>query len=187
MKKKDSNDYRANSIKQAVDAISRFLLYNSPIRVNLHDRYLFPDLYTVLHGKMRDLQEHRFGEIKRSIALNSQQIQEILQHSRIDHSNPVNLLYRIFICLSILLAMRGGEYYQLKVDQFKIDKHGGLQFFRYTSKNNQRGLQKGQAQVISIPLDTVGPCDDIKFYLSKRPSVADSKFYLQPSSDWMES
>ncbi|CAG8693159.1 6537_t:CDS:1 [Cetraspora pellucida] len=37
MKKKDDNDYRANSIKQAVDAISRFLLYNSPIRVNLHD------------------------------------------------------------------------------------------------------------------------------------------------------
>jgi hypothetical protein len=47
-------------------------------------------------------------------------------------------------------------------------------------------LQKGQAQVISIPLDTIGPCDDIKFYLSKRPSVADSEFYLQPSSDWME-
>ncbi|CAG8790202.1 8542_t:CDS:2, partial [Racocetra persica] len=158
MKKKDDNDYRANSIKQAVDAISRFLLYNSPIQVNLHDQYLFLDLYTVLHKKMRDLQEHGFGEIKRSIALNSQQIQEILQHSRIDRSNPVNLLYHIFIYLSILLAMHGGEHYQLKVDQFKIDKH-----------------------------DTVGLCNDIKFYLSKRPSVADPEFYLQPSSDWIES
>ncbi|CAG8693165.1 6538_t:CDS:2, partial [Cetraspora pellucida] len=136
---------------------------------------------------MRDLQEHGFGEIKGSIALNSQQIQEILQHSRIDHSNLVNLLYRVFIRLSILLVMRGGEHYQLKVDQFKIDKHGGLQFFCYISKNNQHGLQKGQAQVISISLDTVGRCNDIKFYLSKRPSVSDPEFYLQPSSDWMKS
>ncbi|CAG8654847.1 32045_t:CDS:1 [Gigaspora margarita] len=107
-----------------------------------------------------------FGEIKGSVALNSQQIQEILQYPRIDRSNPVNLLYCIFICLSILLAMHSGEHYQLKVDQFKIERHGGLQFFRYTSKNNQHGLHKGQAQVIPIPLDTARPCDDIKFYLA---------------------
>ncbi|CAG8842608.1 11363_t:CDS:1, partial [Racocetra persica] len=153
MKKKDSGEYKANSIKQAVDTISRFFLYNSPIQVNLHDQYLFPDLYTVLHGKMRDLQEHGFGETRGSIALNSQQIQEILQHPKIDRSNPVNLLYHIFIYLSIILAMRSGEHYQLKVNQFKIDRQDGLQFFHYTSKNNQRGLKKGQAQVILILVD----------------------------------
>ncbi|CAG8765525.1 8978_t:CDS:2, partial [Cetraspora pellucida] len=75
--------------------------------------------------KMHDLQEHEFGEIKKSIALNSQQIQEILQHSRIDYNNSVNLLYCIFIHLSILLVMHNGEHYQLKIDQFKIDKHNG--------------------------------------------------------------
>ncbi|CAG8825220.1 25999_t:CDS:2, partial [Gigaspora margarita] len=96
-------------------------------------------------------------------------------HSRIDRSNPINLLYRIFIRLSILLAIRSGEHYQLQVNQFKIDRNGGLQFFHYTSKNNQRGLQKGQAQVISIPLDTV----------EQEPS--DPEFYLQPNSNWLES
>ncbi|CAG8815108.1 17615_t:CDS:2, partial [Gigaspora rosea] len=155
--------YKANSIKQAIDAISQFFLHNSPIRVNLHNRYLFSDLYAVLQGKMRDMQEQGFGEVKGSIALNSQQLQEILQHPRIDRSNPTNLLYRIFMHLSILLAMHGGEHYQLK-----------------------HGLQKGQAQVISIPLDTTGPCDNIKFYLSKQPSVADLEFYLQPNSNWIE-
>ena len=35
----------------------------SPIcGVNLHDKYEFPDLWTILHGKMKDLQEKRFGE-----------------------------------------------------------------------------------------------------------------------------
>jgi virulence-associated protein VapD len=76
MKTKDGNEYKANSVKQAVDAISRFFLYNSPIHVNLHDRYLFSYLYTVLNGKMRDLQERGFGEIKGSIALNSQKFKK---------------------------------------------------------------------------------------------------------------
>src|SRR6266498_4626030 len=96
-------------------------------------------------------------------------------------TNPESLLYRIFFRLSIILAMRGGEHYQLKVDQFKSDGHDGLQFFRYISKNNQRGIQGGNAHIISIPADDNGPCSDIQFYLSKRPSSADEHFYLQPN------
>ncbi|CAG8597062.1 17383_t:CDS:2 [Racocetra persica] len=146
MKKKDRNEYKTNSVKQAVDAISRYLLYNSPISsVNLHDQYMFSDLYDVLHNKMCDLQEHGFGEVSGSIALNSNQVQEILQHSMISHSSPLNLLYHVFFHLSIILAMRGGEHYELKVDQFKSDDYGV-------------GLQKGQAHVISISQDNIGPC-----------------------------
>ena len=49
--------------------------------------------------------------------------------------------------------MREGEHYQLKVDQFKLDGHNGLQFFRYISKNNQREIHRGEAQIISISGD----------------------------------
>ena len=55
-KKKNSGEYKAKSVKQAVDAINRHLVNISPIRgINLHDKYEFPDLWTVLHGKMKDL------------------------------------------------------------------------------------------------------------------------------------
>jgi hypothetical protein len=187
MKKKDGSEYKATSVKQSVDALNRYLLHHSPVlQVNLHDKYMFPDLHNVLHGKLRDLQEHGFGETSGSIAINPQQIQQILQHPKMAISNPEGLLYHVFFCLSIILAMRGGEHYQLKVNQFKSDGHNGLQFFRYISKNNQRGIQGGQAHVISIPANDNGPCSDIQLYLSKRPPSADENFYLQPNPSWLE-
>ncbi|GBB85435.1 hypothetical protein RclHR1_11980003 [Rhizophagus clarus] len=187
MKRNVGSEYKATSIKQAVDAINRYLLCHSPIlRVNLHDKYMFPDLHNVLHGKMRELQEHGFGEISGSVTINSWQIQQILYHPRISTSSPKSLLYCIFFHLSIILAMRGGELHQLKINQFKIDEHDGLQFFRYVSKNNQCGIKGGKAHTISIPADDNGPCTNIKYYLSKHPDLADDNFYLQPNPSWLE-
>ncbi|CAB5373840.1 unnamed protein product [Rhizophagus irregularis] len=188
MKMKNGNEYRATSVKQSVDALNRYLLHLSPIpQINLHDKYMFPDLHDVLHGKLRDLQEHGFGETLGSVSINSQQIQQILQHPKITTDNPEGLLYRVFFHLSIILAMRGGEHYQLKINQFKSDENGGLKFFRYISKNNQRGIQGGQAHIISIPADNNGPCSDIQLYLSKRPPSGDENFYLQPNNtSWLE-
>ncbi|CAB5096651.1 unnamed protein product [Rhizophagus irregularis] len=184
----DLNEYKATSVKQSVDALNRYLLHLSPIpQINLHDKYMFPDLHDVLHGKLRDLQEHGFGETLDSVSINSQQIQQILQHPKITTDNPEGLLYRVFFRLSIILAMRGGEHYQLKINQFKSDENGGLKFFRYISKNNQRGIQGGQAHIISIPADNNGPCSDIQLYLSKRPPSGDENFYLQPNNtSWLE-
>ncbi|CAI2190937.1 10461_t:CDS:1, partial [Funneliformis geosporum] len=43
---------------------------------------MFSDLHDILHGKLCDLQEHGFGEKSGSIAINPQQIQQILQYPR---------------------------------------------------------------------------------------------------------
>ncbi|CAG8783892.1 16561_t:CDS:1, partial [Rhizophagus irregularis] len=92
MKMKNGNEYKATSVKQSVDALNRYLLHLSPIpQINLHDKYMFPDLHDVLHGKLRDLQEHGFGETLGSVAINSQQIQQILQHPKITTDNPEGL------------------------------------------------------------------------------------------------
>ncbi|CAJ0824506.1 19528_t:CDS:2 [Entrophospora sp. SA101] len=73
-KKKNAGEYKANTVKQAVDAINHHLVKFSPIcGINLHDKYKFPDLWTVLHGKMKDLQEKGFGEKEGSMALTAQQ------------------------------------------------------------------------------------------------------------------
>nr|CAG8581616.1 8059_t:CDS:2 [Entrophospora candida] len=60
-KKNNSGEYKANIVKQAVGAINHHLVKFSPIRgINLYDKYEFPDLWTVLHCKMKDLQEKGF-------------------------------------------------------------------------------------------------------------------------------
>ena len=58
MTKKDGNEYKATTIKQAIDGINRYISKNRAIRgFNLHDKYQFPNLHNILNGKMKDLQE----------------------------------------------------------------------------------------------------------------------------------
>ncbi|CAG8498641.1 7048_t:CDS:1 [Diversispora eburnea] len=97
---------------------------------------------------------------------------------------PENLLYRVFFLISILLAMRVGERYHLKIEQFKFDDYG-LKLFRYTSKNNQRGLHNGNANIINIPADSE-LYSDVKLYFSKRPICEENNFYLQLNLNWTE-
>ncbi|CAG8621904.1 4383_t:CDS:2, partial [Diversispora eburnea] len=76
--------YKANSIKQAIDAIDRYLRIHSPIsHINLHDKHMFPDLINVLHGRMKDLQERGLGEVTSSLALNTEQMQHSKMNLRI--------------------------------------------------------------------------------------------------------
>ncbi|CAB5376236.1 unnamed protein product [Rhizophagus irregularis] len=130
-KKNNSGEYKAKSIKQAVDAINCHLVKISPIhRINLHDKYEFPDLWIVLNGKMKYLQENGEG----SMALSAQQVQEILADEFLNLSTP-----------------EGGEHYGLHINQFHFPPDGSLIFRWYYSKNNQCGIEGGSAQDIHLP------------------------------------
>ncbi|RIA79132.1 hypothetical protein C1645_841452, partial [Glomus cerebriforme] len=97
------NWYKAKTVKQAVDTINRHLVNISSIRgSNLHNKYEFPDLWTVLHE---------------------------------------GLLYRVFFQIATCFACRDGDHYNLRVDQFLPLPDGSLIFWRYRSKNNQRGIE----------------------------------------------
>ena len=185
-KKKNAGEYKANTVKQAVDAINRHLVKFSPIRgINLHDKYEFPDLWTVLHGKMKDLQEKGFGEKEGSMALTAQQVQEILADNFLNTNTPEGLLYRVFFRNATNFACRGGEHYNLRVDQFQPLPDGGLLFRRYRSKNNQRGIEGGVSQDIHLPPNSEA-INDINKYLSKRSNGVSEKFYLQINQLWRE-
>ncbi|CAG8848773.1 21289_t:CDS:1, partial [Racocetra persica] len=54
-------------------------------------------------------------------------------------------------------------------------------------KNNQRGIQGGNAYCIQLPPDSSdipGPVSDFTKYIFKRPLGAFDNFYLQPSPNW---
>ncbi|CAG8443260.1 10580_t:CDS:2, partial [Scutellospora calospora] len=137
-------------------------------------------------NKIHDLQECEFGEVSGSVALNFSQVQIILNNLIISCNNSINLLYHIFFCLLIILAIYEREYYKPKINQFKSNRNGGLQFFHYILMNNQQRLQKGQAHIILISHDNTRLCNNIHFYLSKQSKTNDLKFYLQPKLNWSE-
>ncbi len=186
-KKNNSGEYKAKTVKQAVDAINRHLLKISPIRgINLHDKYEFPDLWTVLHGKMKYLQEKGFGEKEGSMALTAQQVQEILADEFLNPNTPEGLLYCVFFRIATNFACRGGEHYGLCVNQFQSLHDGSLIFHRYRSKNNQHGIEGGFAQNIHL-LSKSEAITDINKYISKCPVGASENFYLQVNPLWHES
>ncbi|CAG8780450.1 8373_t:CDS:2, partial [Racocetra persica] len=83
MTKKDKGEYKAKTVKQAIDRINKYISKTSIIRgLNLHDKYQFPDLHDILNGKIKDLQERGFGEKEGSIALTAQQVKEILSDDK---------------------------------------------------------------------------------------------------------
>ncbi|RHZ79154.1 hypothetical protein Glove_151g151 [Diversispora epigaea] len=183
MKQLNGQEYKANTLKVALDSIIRYLIKESKIHgVNLHNRYEFPEIHNVLHGKIKDLQERGLGEIHGSQALNTEQVQHILNHESMSIITPENLLYRVFFRMAIIFACQGGKHYHIKADQLQRRKDKGFNFIRYSAKNNQRGINRGNAQIIPIPADHLGifgPCYDFQLYLSKRPIGSDENLYLQ--------
>ncbi|CAG8731824.1 6676_t:CDS:2, partial [Funneliformis mosseae] len=56
---------------------------------------------------------------------------------------PLNLISDISILENQVAACRGGEHYQLTVDQFNFRDDGGIDFQRFCIKNNQREITGG--------------------------------------------
>ncbi|CAG8828501.1 30111_t:CDS:1, partial [Racocetra persica] len=54
--KKDRGEYKALTIKLAINRINRYISKNSTIYgLNLYDKYQFPDLHDALNSKIKDL------------------------------------------------------------------------------------------------------------------------------------
>jgi len=71
------------------------------------------------------------------------------------------------------------------LEKFRFLPNGDILFHRYHSKNNQRGIQGGSAQVIHLPPGSEY-INDITKYLSKRSNDASKYFYLHANPFWRE-
>ncbi|CAG8613494.1 11780_t:CDS:2, partial [Scutellospora calospora] len=129
-------------------------------------------LWSTLNGKLKQLKKS--GTIvKHHDNLTDEEIQKIFQHDSISIDSPQGLQYRIFIWCCLLFQSRGGEYYLIKISQFVFTSNGGLQFTKYSQKNDQGGIESDNSGlVIPVPPDlpeSQGPIHDLKLYFSKRP------------------
>ncbi|CAG8850319.1 14380_t:CDS:1, partial [Racocetra persica] len=88
--------------------------------LNLHDKYQFLNLYDVVNGKIKDLQEKGLGKKEDSVALTAQQVKDILDDEFLDPNTPEGLLYLVFFRNSMIFACRGGEHCALQINQFQI-------------------------------------------------------------------
>ncbi|CAB5200464.1 unnamed protein product [Rhizophagus irregularis] len=132
-KQQNGAEYSVQSIKSARFAIARHINTYSKIR-----------------------------EIHGADAFTQDEIRKIINHPTMQPDLPKGLIRHIFWHNTFELALRGGEHYNLKIQQFKKRKDG--------------------AEVISIPADNA-VIQDYELYFSKRPPICEDAFYLQPCNN----
>ncbi|CAB5388598.1 unnamed protein product [Rhizophagus irregularis] len=159
-KQQNGAEYSVQSIKSARFAIARHINTYSKIRPQeITNKNIYSELYNAITGKIK-----------------------LLTDQGLD--SPKGLIRRIFWHNAFELALRGGEHYNLKIQQFKKRKDGGIDVTFYRSKCNQRSLSESnsKAEVISIPADNA-VIQDYELYFSKRPPICEDAFYLQPCNN----
>ncbi|CAB5369957.1 unnamed protein product [Rhizophagus irregularis] len=159
-KQQNGTEYSVQSIKSARFAIARHINTYSKIRPQeITNKNIYSELYNAITGKIK-----------------------LLTDQGLD--SPKGLIRRIFWHNAFELALRGEEHYNLKIQQFKKRKDGGIDVTFYKSKCNQRSLSESnsKAEVISIPADNA-VIQDYELYFSKRPPICEDAFYLQPCNN----
>ncbi|GBC31719.1 activating transcription factor 7-interacting protein 1 isoform X1 [Rhizophagus irregularis DAOM 181602=DAOM 197198] len=184
-KQQNGAEYSVQSIKSARFAIARHINTYSKIRPQeITNKNIYSELYNAITGKIKLLTDQGLGEIHGADAFTQDEIRKIINHPTMQPDSPKGLIRRIFWHNAFELALRGGEHYNLKIQQFKKRKDGGIDVTFYRSKCNQRSLSESnsKAEVISIPADNA-VIQDYELYFSKRPPICEDAFYLQPCNN----
>ena len=175
--------YSRASLKNAVASISRHLKNSIPQwNYNLLDKTNFPKPHATLDGTLKEMKRLGIGAAKPHEGLTNDELKIILHHNAMSPNEPEGLLRRAFLWICLLGCPRGGEHYNLLIDQFE-DTEKGLVFKKFQQKNDQGGLEGNQFTFeIPFPSDIEGkaePSADIRKYISMRPPNCTTKeFYL---------
>jgi hypothetical protein len=112
----------------------------------------------MLDSRMKDLQGQGLGETIHKEPLTLDLIEQA--SATIDAGTPMGLIKKVALILGKYGAFRGGDYYQLKSNQIKrrnCPDTGKMYFdiIEFIAKNNQRGIQGGNAGISSTPVGAV--------------------------------
>ncbi|CAG8827804.1 21580_t:CDS:2, partial [Gigaspora margarita] len=114
----------------------------------LSNKKEFRLLWSMLNGKLKQLKKSG-TIIKHHDNLTDEEIQKIFQHDSISIDSP-----------------QGGEHYLIKISQFVFTSDGGLQFTKFSQKNNQESVKSENTSlvilVLSDPPEFQGPIHNLK-------------------------
>ncbi|CAG8823238.1 11804_t:CDS:2, partial [Dentiscutata erythropus] len=126
--------------------------------VNIFDKHQFRSLHRTLDGHMKSI---------------------------VEKGNKNRLLRRVWIWLSLLCCLRGGDAKRLKASWIKELDNGEMQLELPKEKNHAGGVKDpyAEAGISFIPSDSLEnaytPVADIKRYLLRRPNnVEDDYFFV---------
>ncbi|CAG8541842.1 1860_t:CDS:2 [Cetraspora pellucida] len=178
----DGSDYSSSSLVNAYNCLSNYFYKHlgGSQKFVINNKSEFPLLWEVLNGKMKVLKQSR-KVTKHHNPLSSDKLKTIFNHKTLSINTAKGLQYQVLIWCCLLFAPRGGEHSQMKVMQFTFLSNGGIQFTKFSQKNDPSGIEGNlDSLIIPVPADPEGPSEQQKKdALSTLISVVD----LQESQD----
>ncbi len=177
VRKSNGQEYKASSLYTGFCALAWGIseIFENIRVVNLFDNYQFKGLQRTLDGRMKSLANQGDKNRKQSEPLETDEIRFILNSPTTTTDTPKGLLWRVWIWITLLCCLRGGDAKWLKASWIKEMDDGGMQLELPKEKNHAGGIKDPYAVsgISFIPPDTLGniytPVADIKKYLIKRP------------------
>ncbi|POG76607.1 hypothetical protein GLOIN_2v1768727 [Rhizophagus irregularis DAOM 181602=DAOM 197198] len=185
MRKKDGSEYHVSSVNSCMFEINKHLNNKSVISkpINIMDKDQYYKLWQILNGKVKSLVSQGRGERNGADGFTEDDLLQILDHPAMSGNDPASLLYRIFFFNAIFLGLRGGEHFNLQLQNFirRKDKYGGFDVIIYKSKTNQHGANNIESQGDKLYIPEIPSIIEMyENYFTKRPTQADPHFYLKP-------
>ncbi|KAF0454750.1 zinc finger mym-type protein 2-like: PROVISIONAL [Gigaspora margarita] len=185
VRKSNSQDYKALSLYTGFCAIARGIseIFEETRVINLFDKHQFKSLHRTLDGRMKSLVNDGDKNCKQSSPLEIDEIKFVLNSPAVAVDNPKGLMRRVWIWLTLLCCLRGGDAKRLKSWLKELDD-GGMQLELPKEKNHAGGIKDPYAESGNslIPPDVPGniytPIADIQKYLSKRPNNVDDDYFF---------
>ncbi|CAG8623990.1 25584_t:CDS:2 [Gigaspora rosea] len=146
VRKSNGQEYKASSLYTGYCAIAQGFLKN---------------LYKTLDGHMKSIVDKGDKNRKQSDPLEVDEIKLILDSPATSTNNPKGLLRRVWLWVSLLCCLRGGDAKSLKASWLKELDNAGSSFIPPDISGN-----------------TYTPVADIKKYLSKRPDDTEDDLFF---------
>ncbi|CAB4421260.1 unnamed protein product [Rhizophagus irregularis] len=153
MKITTGKEYFQSSITLCINALNCwFNKYSIAKELNLINREQFPDLYLIIDGKIKSLQDASKGKIKKSDGLEYEEVQIMFASPILLRKIPQKLLKRIFLYNFILLGLKIGKYYKFKFHDLLLwYSNNGFDVVISQFKTNQHGIGEGSSEKLRIP------------------------------------
>ncbi|CAG8829275.1 14601_t:CDS:1, partial [Racocetra persica] len=103
-----------------------------------------------LNSKMKVLKQSK-KTTKHHDPLSPDELKTIFNHEALSINTAKGLQYQVFMWCCLLFALSGGEHSQMKVTWFTFLSDGGIQFTKFSQKNNPSSIE-GNLDSLMIPV-----------------------------------
>ncbi|CAG8471092.1 3745_t:CDS:2, partial [Scutellospora calospora] len=141
IKKRDKNEFKADSLYNGVCAINRYFIerFKEIGLFNLYGNFEFASFRDILYSRLRELEEIPNRTSQGADPLSNYEIKQIFKHYELNKDTPIGLFRRVFLWIGCCTAKWSRSYLDIIASHFKERFDGGFDFLMIYDKTHKGG------------------------------------------------